>query len=59
MMARYEQGGTMEDSISAATPVDGTMRPFALDVAFRVEIDPKDPDGRTKGYGFSIPALES
>lgn len=57
-IAKEEVGGTVKEDVSAATPSDGTTRPFALDVAFRVEVDPKDPEGRTKGYGFSIPALE-
>ena len=28
-----------------------------LDVTFRVEISPSDREGRTEGYGFTIPAL--
>ncbi|KAF2645237.1 hypothetical protein P280DRAFT_115186 [Massarina eburnea CBS 473.64] len=31
---------------------------YGLDVTLRVEISPKDREGRTDGYGFSIPALE-
>jgi hypothetical protein len=31
--------------------------PGGLDVAIRVEIDPQDEEGKTDGYGFSIPAL--
>jgi PhoD related phosphatase len=57
-IASDEKGGTKEHNISAAAPRDGTTRPFALDIAFRVEIDPKDHNGQTKSYGFSIPALE-
>ncbi|KAK5110358.1 hypothetical protein LTR62_006066 [Meristemomyces frigidus] len=30
-----------------------------LDVTIRVEIDPADREGRTVGYGFSVPALNS
>lgn len=30
-----------------------------LDVTLRVEISPSDPQGRTEGYGFSIPALDA
>ena len=29
-----------------------------LDVAYRVEIDQHDRDGKTEGYGFSIPSLK-
>ena len=29
-----------------------------LDVSFRVEMDRHDREGRTEGYGFSIPALK-
>jgi hypothetical protein len=57
-IAKTERGGTVEQNISAAAPATGTTRPFSIDVAFRVEIDSKDPEGRTKAYGFSIPALE-
>jgi PhoD related phosphatase len=57
-IAKEETGGTLGQNVSAAAPGDGTTRPFALDVVFRVEVDSKDPGGKTKGYGFSIPALE-
>jgi hypothetical protein len=57
-IAKDESGGTVEHDVSAAAPRDGTTRPYALDVAFRIEIDPKSSEGRTKGYGFSIPALD-
>ena len=30
-----------------------------LDVSIRVEIDQHDPEGKTEGYGFSIPALRT
>ncbi|KAF1356873.1 hypothetical protein BDV97DRAFT_286787 [Delphinella strobiligena] len=30
-----------------------------LDVTFRVEISPSDREGRTDGYGFTIPALQT
>ncbi|ORY17015.1 hypothetical protein BCR34DRAFT_475551 [Clohesyomyces aquaticus] len=36
----------------------GLCGPYGLDVTLRVEISPKDPEGRTDGYGFSVPALE-
>lgn len=57
-VAKKEKGGTVEEDVSAATPEKGTTRPFALDVAFRVEIDPNNPEGKTKSYGFAIPSLE-
>lgn len=53
----YAQKGGVGDR-SARAPHDGTLKPYALDVCIRAEIDPKDPMGSTLGYGFSIPALE-
>ena len=50
--------GVAGDGEGGALEGDGAARPYALEVAFRVEVDPKDREGRTKGYGFSIPALE-
>ena len=32
---------------------------FGLDLSIRVEISRDDPEGRTQGYGMSVPALES
>jgi len=32
---------------------------YGIDVTLRVEITPSDREGRTDGYGFSIPALEA
>lgn len=59
-IAKNERGGVnAEENISAAAPAMGTTRPYALDVAFRVEINPKDPKGNTTSYGFSIPPLDS
>lgn len=58
-IAKDERGGVnVEENISAAAPAMGTTRPHALDVAFKVEINPKDPEGKTTSYGFSIPALD-
>ncbi|KAJ7217437.1 hypothetical protein C8J57DRAFT_277065 [Mycena rebaudengoi] len=54
--ARQQKGGF--DHASAAAPVSGTKRAGALDVSIRVEINPKDALGRTRPYGFLIPALE-
>ncbi|KAL9103783.1 MAG: hypothetical protein Q9163_001192 [Psora crenata] len=41
----------------AASGLDGGAMPGALDVAIRVEINQHDPEGKTEGYGFSIPLL--
>ncbi|KIJ52472.1 hypothetical protein M422DRAFT_243256 [Sphaerobolus stellatus SS14] len=57
-LAKEERGETPTEEMSARGPVKRTMRPFTLDVAFRVEIDPLDPEGKTKAYGLTIPALE-
>ncbi|KAF8588264.1 hypothetical protein K439DRAFT_1629920 [Ramaria rubella] len=57
-IAKKERGGTTMQDVSAAAPSGGTTRPYALDVAFRVEVESRNPEGRTKAYGFSIPALE-
>ena len=35
----------------------GIGGPDGLDITFRVEINPGDKNGRTEGYGFSVPAL--
>ena len=53
----FAQEGSFQDR-SANAPFDGTMRRFALDVCIRAEIDPRNVDGKTRGYGFSIPALD-
>jgi len=37
----------------------GLCGQYGLDVTIRVEIDPEDTEGRTEGYGFSVPALEA
>jgi hypothetical protein len=36
---------------------DGGDSPHELDVVLNVEIDCKDPEGKTKGYGVRIPVL--
>lgn len=55
--ARREKGGP--GSASAAAPVSGTKRKNALDLSFRIEIDQHDPEGKTRAYGFAIPALDA
>ncbi|KAF2829121.1 hypothetical protein CC86DRAFT_318167 [Ophiobolus disseminans] len=52
-----EQGaGTSHPAASGLTPT-GLCGPYGLDVALRVEISNSDREGRTDGYGFSIPGL--
>ncbi|KAI5119330.1 hypothetical protein M0805_000560 [Coniferiporia weirii] len=57
MTLAHEQEGGAGDP-SAAAPQSGTMRRYALDISIRAELDPKDPEGVTVAYGFSIPSLE-
>ncbi|KAK2735957.1 hypothetical protein FQN57_001030 [Myotisia sp. PD_48] len=40
------------DGVSNTTGMNG-----GLDISIRVEIDPTDADGKTEGYGFSVPPL--
>ncbi|KAF1936345.1 hypothetical protein EJ02DRAFT_459632 [Clathrospora elynae] len=52
-----EQGaGTQHPAANGIQPT-GLCGPYGLDVTLRVEISNKDAQGRTDGYGFSIPAL--
>lgn len=52
-----EQGaGTQHPAASSLQPT-GLCGPYGLDVSLRVEISNSDREGRTDGYGFSIPAL--
>lgn len=37
--------------------VEDGESPFELDIAINVEIDCKDPEGRTKPYGLRVPIL--
>ncbi|KAL6710336.1 hypothetical protein ACN47E_009282 [Coniothyrium glycines] len=50
--------GTQHPAAQGIQPT-GLCGPFGLDVTLRVEISNKDPEGKTDGYGFSIPALQS
>ncbi|EOD44912.1 putative transcription factor btf3 protein [Neofusicoccum parvum UCRNP2] len=43
---------------ASGTDATGLGGRYGLDVSFRVEISPKDREGRTDGYGLSVPALE-
>lgn len=45
--------------VSAMAPLSGSSRKYALDASLRVEINPRDPEGRTRAYGFVIPCLET
>lgn len=58
MRPAYMQKGGIAD-ISAMAPYDGTTRQYALDICIRAEINGKDREGRTVGYGFSIPCLKT
>lgn len=42
----------------AATAEHGCLNDGSLDVCIRVEIDQHDAEGKTEGYGLSIPALD-
>jgi hypothetical protein len=53
-----ENAGTQHPAAQGITP-SGLLGPYGLDVTLRVEISNKDREGRTDGYGFSIPALDS
>ena len=53
-----EQGaGTGHPAAQGVTPT-GLCGPYGLDVTLRVEISNSDKEGRTDGYGFSVPGLE-
>lgn len=52
-----EQGaGTTHPAASGLLPT-GLCGPYGLDITLRVEISNSDPEGRTDGYGFSVPGL--
>ena len=50
--------GTTHPAASGTTP-SGLGGENGLDICLRVEIDPSDRQGKTEGYGFSVPGLES
>lgn len=58
MHAGEEGCGTQHPAASGLTRT-GLGGQYGLDVAFRVEISPKDREGKTQGYGFTIPTLEA
>ncbi|EMD01300.1 hypothetical protein BAUCODRAFT_29744 [Baudoinia panamericana UAMH 10762] len=53
-----EHAGTTHPAADG-TKKTGLMGEYGLDVTIRVEIDPSDRQGHTRGYGFSVPALET
>jgi hypothetical protein len=48
--------GTEHPAAGGLVP-SGLCGPFGLDVTLRVEVSNSDKEGRTSGYGFSIPGL--
>ncbi|KIW03357.1 uncharacterized protein PV09_05565 [Verruconis gallopava] len=52
-----ERAGT-EHPAASGLKRTGLCGRYGLDVTLRVEISNKDPEGKTEGYGFSIPALD-
>ncbi|KAI4913873.1 hypothetical protein J4E90_005593 [Alternaria incomplexa] len=52
-----EKAGTQHPAAGGINP-SGLCGPYGLDVTLRVEISNQDREGRTDGYGFSIPALD-
>lgn len=53
-----EQGAGTGHPAAQGLQATGLCGMYGLDVSLRVEISPSDREGRTDGYGFSIPALE-
>lgn len=52
-----EQSAGTQHPAAQGLQSTGLCGPFGLDVSLRVEISNSDREGRTDGYGFSIPAL--
>jgi PhoD related phosphatase len=52
-----KDAGTKHPAASGLTKT-GLGGEFGLDVTLRVEINSKDAEGRTDGYGFSVPGLD-
>ncbi|EGD93998.1 hypothetical protein TESG_01527 [Trichophyton tonsurans CBS 112818] len=50
-----QDAGTKYRSADGVSNVTGKLG--GLDIAIRVEIDPADIEGKTEGYGFSVPPL--
>lgn len=54
-----EQHSGTEHPAASGLKRTGLCGQYGLDVTLRVEISNKDREGKTDGYGFSIPALDS
>nr|POE71374.1 uncharacterized protein CFP56_62469 [Quercus suber] len=54
-----EEGAGISHAAAAGLERTGLAGTHGLDVTIRVEINPADREGKTQGYGFSIPALRS
>lgn len=54
-----EQHAGTEHPAASGLKRTGLCGQYGLDVTLRVEISNKDREGRTDGYGFSIPALDA
>ncbi|CAA9964906.1 hypothetical protein PTMSG1_08265 [Pyrenophora teres f. maculata] len=52
-----QSAGTQHPAAGGIQPT-GLCGPYGLDVSLRVEISNRDREGRTDGYGFTIPALQ-
>jgi len=52
-----QSAGTQHPAAGGIQPT-GLCGPYGLDVTLRVEISNKDREGRTDGYGFTIPGLQ-
>lgn len=54
-----ELGAGTRHPAAGGLSATGLCGAYGLDVTLRVEISPKDREGRTDGYGFSVPALDA
>lgn len=54
-----EQHAGTEHPAASGLKRTGLCGQYGLDVTLRVEVSNKDREGRTDGYGFSIPALDA
>ncbi|EUC33798.1 hypothetical protein COCCADRAFT_95080 [Bipolaris zeicola 26-R-13] len=52
-----EHGAGTQHPAANGVQSSGLCGPYGLDVTLRVEISNKDREGRTDGYGFTIPGL--
>lgn len=55
---RGEEGCGTSHPAASGVRRTGLGGRFGLDVAYRVEINNRDREGRTQGYGLTIPTLE-